>query len=626
MRKILLLLAVGLMAAGVVTRVSAARPQAWIAVFGVDTADFPRVSAWVEAWDAQGRFIAHIRPADVQVSEDKQPRALAAWQEEQPGAQVVVAVEAGRALGVRDNLGVSRYQYIYNQVRSWADKPPPEPYDLSLVTSDGTQTAHLADFPTFVQALDAYKPDTKPKETGLKALAAGLKLAVDPTPHPGMGRALLWITPLPTQQALNDLPQYLSLAQQSRVRVYIWLVGPPALQKDPHAQTLAAFAEKTLGRLYFFSGAETLPLLKDLFTPLTHIYRLTYVSEALRGEDHTLMLTLHTPQGETLTAAPAHFRFALQPPEVVLLNPPQEITRVLPASATAPAERRPAAVTVQVGVNFPDKHPRNLQRVTLLVDGKPEDVHTTPPFKTLKWDLTGYQHGGAHTLQAEVEDIYGFTARSQPVTVQISVPQSQAAVTVTLVTYRRPLTIAIVALAGVVLLSVLWLGGRRRPRKAASPSLSASPAVETPDAPLGRSRWWAWMPRRHAAAGATASRALAFLVPLAASAAEVPDLTTLRIEAPEITLGSDPAQADVVVPDPSVEPLHARLWRTDEGAFFIADRRSAAGTWVNYAPVSPEGARLQPGDLVHLGRVGFRFRLRPDEPVQVRIRPAQPDK
>ncbi len=623
MRKIFFWLAVGLMAAVAVARADAAQPQAWIAVFGLDTADFPRVSAWVEAWDAQGQFIAHIRPADVQVSEDGHPRALAAWQEQQPGAQVVIAIEDGRALGVRDDLGVSRYQYIYNQIRSWADQPHNVPYDLSLVTSDGPQTAHLADFPTFEQALDAYKPDTKSEETGLNALSAGLKLAVDPTPHPGMGRALLWITPLPGQQALKELPQYLSLAQQSRVRVYIWLVGPPALQQDPEAQQLAEFANNTLGRLYFFSGVETLPLLKDLFAPLTHIYRLTYISEAVRGENHTLQLTVHTPQGETLTAKPVSFRFALKPPEVALLNPPQEITRVLPEGETDPARRRPASVTVQVGVSFPDNHPRSLQRVTLLVDGKPADVRTEPPYDTLRWDLRAYQHGGAHTLQAEVEDMYGLVARSQPVTVQISVPQPATTLTVTLAVYRQPLTIAIVVLAGLVLLAVLWWGGRRRPRRAAA-SPATPPQAEPRGASHSRTRWWAWVPRRQAVAPAVSGRALAYLVPLAATIAEIPDLTTLRIETPEVTLGSDPAQADVVVPDPSVEPLHARLWRTDEGVFFIADQRSAAGTWVNYAPVSPEGARVQEGDLVHLGRVGFRFRLKPDEPVQVRIHPTSP--
>ena len=32
-----------------------------------------------------------------------------------------------------------------------------------------------------------------------------------------------------------------------------------------------------------------------------------------------------------------------------------------------------------------------------------------------------------------------------------------------------------------------------------------------------------------------------------------------------------------------------------------------AGTWINYAPVTPDGGRLQHGDLIHIGKVGFRF-------------------
>jgi hypothetical protein len=36
---------------------------------------------------------------------------------------------------------------------------------------------------------------------------------------------------------------------------------------------------------------------------------------------------------------------------------------------------------------------------------------------------------------------------------------------------------------------------------------------------------------------------------------------------------------------------------------------SSAGTWINYTPVSGEGACLEHGDLIHIGRVGFRFSL-----------------
>jgi hypothetical protein len=77
----------------------------------------------------------------------------------------------------------------------------------------------------------------------------------------------------------------------------------------------------------------------------------------------------------------------------------------------------------------------------------------------------------------------------------------------------------------------------------------------------------------------------------------------------EITFGSDPKRATQVLSSSTVDGLHARLFRTPEGEFFIADQNSIAGTWINYAPVAASGARLEHGDLIHIGKMMFRFEL-----------------
>ncbi len=77
----------------------------------------------------------------------------------------------------------------------------------------------------------------------------------------------------------------------------------------------------------------------------------------------------------------------------------------------------------------------------------------------------------------------------------------------------------------------------------------------------------------------------------------------------EITLGSDARQAVILVEDSSVDKLHARLVRNDDGCFTLTDENSVAGTWVNYNPVPADGVRLEHEDLIHLGRVMFRFEL-----------------
>jgi predicted component of type VI protein secretion system len=112
-----------------------------------------------------------------------------------------------------------------------------------------------------------------------------------------------------------------------------------------------------------------------------------------------------------------------------------------------------------------------------------------------------------------------------------------------------------------------------------------------------------------------APKAYAFLAPVAGvdSADTIPPIP---LTFDEISLGSNPSQASLVLNDASVEGRHACLTRQEDGSFRLADEGSIAGTWVNYTPVSKEGTRLEHGDLVHIGRVGFRFTIR--KPTQVR--------
>ena len=78
-------------------------------------------------------------------------------------------------------------------------------------------------------------------------------------------------------------------------------------------------------------------------------------------------------------------------------------------------------------------------------------------------------------------------------------------------------------------------------------------------------------------------------------------------------------QVDLVLNDPCIEAVHARLTQEPDGNFTLIDQGSIAGTWINYAPVDQKGTRLQHGDLVHFGRLGFHFSSR--QPIQI-LRPS----
>jgi hypothetical protein len=177
----------------------------------------------------------------------------------------------------------------------------------------------------------------------------------------------------------------------------------------------------------------------------------------------------------------------------------------------------------------------------------------------------------------------------------------------------------LVVLSASVLLLVLVLSGRIKPRmfglrgrRSAKPPSelppSTAPSATQPGDAVARSSA-GWVNRIHWPQRRLASKAYAFLTPLSPSADSAAG-PPVSISANELTLGRDPNQATLVLDDPSVDALHARLSRDESGLFRIMDQGSIAGTWVNYAPVNGDGITLEHGDMVHLGRVCLRFTLR----------------
>ncbi len=87
-----------------------------------------------------------------------------------------------------------------------------------------------------------------------------------------------------------------------------------------------------------------------------------------------------------------------------------------------------------------------------------------------------------------------------------------------------------------------------------------------------------------------------------------PDAEPIALdEARSITLGRS-ARADVVLDDPSVSRMHARLSRVS-GSWVIVDLTSKQGTYVNSARLEPgDPTPLDVGDLVRIGPWTFRAR------------------
>jgi hypothetical protein len=232
--------------------------------------------------------------------------------------------------------------------------------------------------------------------------------------------------------------------------------------------------------------------------------------------------------------------------------------------------------------------------------------------------LDAYTSDATHQLQVRVSDVLGLTGNSIEVPVQISVERLEA--DPWFVLRKNLLTIAFILLvfSGGFLFLILVLGGRLRP-VAQRASLRwrktdpvSSPIFDTGEG-LGRSLS-SLVGRRQYVEPRTIPNAPAFLRRVA-EGDETVEGPPIPINADEILLGSDPNRATLVLADECIEGLHACLTHKADGSFWLADKGSISGTWINFSPISNEAVRLQNGDLVHFGRVGFRFTIR--QPVQV---------
>ena len=619
MRRILaLLLSLSLL----VLPLASARAQttAYAEIVFVDARGFPQVSARVDAYDEVGQFMSGLQPADLTAHEDGEPRPVDSLTEAEVPIQLVVAINPGPALAVRDGNAIARSTKIVDALRQWVEAQPDDSGDdLSLVSLSGSLITHAGGRDWFT-SLDAFKPDFRNTTPNLQTLSIALDTVNSNTPQPGMKRAILFITPHMDDPNIDSLiAPLIQSAVESNVRVFVWFVDGEPFFTTASANAFRSLASQTNGSFFAFSGAETFPDLNTAFAPLRHMYELTYTSILASSGDHTLSLEVETSQG-TLTAPDHTFSVEIQPPNPILVSPPLQIKRQPPADDPYNAEAlTPVQQNLEIIVEFPDGHVRELERTTLYIDGQVVDENTSEPFETFTWDISQYDESGQHELIVEAEDVLGLQKSSMGTPVSLTVVLPPRGIQAFLGRYREYLVLGAMGIAGLALVAILLrsrFGGelfkkRRESRKQLDDPLT-QPVVVPSDPPASATKKSKTVPRRmiwfRPPPATRLPEAPAYLTRLTSGGEPASSLPIPVLEK-DMTLGTDPVQSVRVLDDPSISPLHARIKRNGDGAFHIYDHGSVAGTWVNYEPVTREGRRLAHGDRIHFGQLMYRFEL-----------------
>jgi hypothetical protein len=579
-----------------------------------ETADYPRISTYLEVRDGQGDFVHGLQKGDVIILEDGNRLPVTKLDPLRSGAQLVVAVNPGSAFAIRNVQGKSRFDFLKQYLLGWGDARLGSAMDdLSLLANDNPDATHMAEVKDWLTSVEAYQPDARNAVPDPDILARAVDVAADSAVIPGMAKVVLFITAPMQPEAGIGLQSIASRAEQMGVRLLIWLVASTERFSSQEANQLKDLARQTGGGYFAYSGSEEIPSLEDYLEPLRNTYLLEYDSRITTSGPHQLAAQVNLG-GSPVTSNEQEFNLEVLPPNVAFISPHLQIERVHPPEEQDAQVLIPQSEILEVLIEFPDGYQRSIQRATLYVDGEIADEQTEAPFDQFHWDLSGYTNTAQHTLRVEVVDSLGLSGMSidTPVLVSVKYPPQNI-----LVTFSRNLSLlagVTVVLAGAILMLVLIRGGQIRPgillswrrRRRRSDPVTQPVKVKEERGTQPRSSWinrLNWTQRR------LASQAVAFLTPISESGKDNSS-PPISIALNEITFGSDPSQVSQVIDDPSIEGAHARLQRKKDGEFRLSDLGSVAGTWLNYTPVSKEGADLEHGDLIHIGRVGFRFTLR----------------
>ena len=535
-------------------------------------------------------------------------------------AQIVVAINPGPALAVRDGNGIARFTRIVETLGAWANAQPSNSRDdLSLVSLSGSLISHTRPPRDWFVSLNFFKPDFRSTTPNLQSLTIALDTVNSPALELGMKRAVLFITPhMDDPNIDNTIAPLVQRAIDTKVRVFVWFVDADIQFNSPSANAFRMLASQTNGSFFAFSGKEEFPDPNIYFLPLRHIYSLTYTSALSVGGEHTLGLYVDTADGQ-IPALDKTFSVEIQPPNPIFVSPPLQIKRQPPAEDIYSEELVPAQQEIEIIIEFPDGHPRGLKRTTLYVDGQVVDQNISAPFEKFTWNLSGYEVSGPHEIIVEAQDVLGLTKSSISVPITVTVIPPPSGIRALFGKYRSYIVIGAIALAGLLLLVILLRGRtnivlfrRRRERRQRLEDPLTQPVVAVTEPPASAAKKSKTQPRKMIeklqSKPNRIADAPAYLTRLT-NGGEPASAVPIPLAEKDMTFGTDPVQSKRVLDDASISPLHARIKQTEDGHFIIYDHGSIAGTWVNYEPITREGHRLAHGDRINFGQLSYRFDL-----------------
>jgi hypothetical protein len=576
-----------------------------------DVSSYPEITFYFDVTDRDGTVIGDLAQQQVTLRENGLEQDLVDFQALSPGIQLVAAFNISPPFAIQDINGNSRFDFIRKGLINWANQPlEGGSDDLSILSNDGLELTHLKNREDFIAALEAYQPDLKGTQANFNVLARAIEIASDPVTQPGMKKAVLLISSQPTAEATDALQSLISQASAGQVRIYTLLVSSAAFYTSAGATQLQNLSQTTGGQFLPFSGEEPLADFGQLFAPLRSTYLVQYISQVVTPGTQTLELSVATSLGESV--GQMEFQLDVQPPNPVFVSPPRSIIRRVDEAGTDSQEEErylPEYATLDVLVEFPDQHPRDLEELIFRVDGEVVDRKTSPPYDYFIWDLRDYKSSATHHLTLEAIDVMGLSQISlqTPIEVVVDVPPPR------LSTIMRENALSLGGLGVILILGItlfiLIARGKIHPSgDAVGRSRGKSTAANPPGNIMKRIAGKKQLDPSQEATAALKPKPFRLIAINDLARQLFPE--PIRITDPEIVLGSAPGENGIIIRHESIIKEHTRITTAPGGKHLVTDGGSPAGTWINYQQIpSTKTKMLKDGDIIHIGEAGFRYQL-----------------
>jgi hypothetical protein len=389
---------------------------------------FPKVTLYLDVYDQLGTFVSDLTLRNVKLTEDGQERIVNETILTQPGLDAIIALNLSSTLSNRSAAGTTRFQEIYTALFNWINSlPPSSATDLySLTSNEGILIERQKERGQFITSLQNYQPNLFNLKPNLDSLKFALDIAVKTDPIPNGKQAIFYLTALPVDSEIPRIQVLANQAIQLKIPVFVWLLASDASANSPAASALTDLAQKTGGVFFLYNETIQAPNPEEYFISLRNTYRLRYTSTINQSGTHKISVQVQRGD-QTANSPEVSFNIDLKAPIPSLINSPLQITRTWIKDGQGNLILQPDLLTLQIKADFPDGYPRQLKSSRLIVDGKIVIQNTQQPLDYFGWSLKEYRNNSMHTVQVEVVDILGFTGKSIELIIPVNVtPRSSS--------------------------------------------------------------------------------------------------------------------------------------------------------------------------------------------------------